>query len=448
MHIVILGAGVVGMQIASQLIDEEKDIVIIEKNPERAKYVASHLDCIVLNEDGTNMAALRNADIEKADIFMSITNSDEVNMIACGLVSSEFKNVKTKIARVRNDEYSATELMKKTFLGIDYIVNSEIETARLIANSVYFGAKNNVVLFDYTDLQIRDIQIDDYSILKGKALKDLHLVLKQPLLIGGIINNDNFIIPSGDTVIQKGDTLFLLANSKDMSKIFQQFGYNYEKMNSIIIVGGGKIGVLVCELLIKTVKKITLVEINPDLCSRIAEMFPEILVLNADITDEKIFAEENLGSYDLIITTTDNQELNIVISFYAKRKGVKRSIALITNYNYLPIASQFDIDSIINPKLSTIDAIMKYIRRGDVKSVHSIFNGKAEVIEFSIGGNNIMANKRLRDVEMPADTLVLSVIRNKKTYLPNGDFIIEPDDVIIVISSKESIPELEEFFLD
>ena len=448
MHIVILGAGVVGVQIATQLIEEEKDVVIIEKNPERAKYVSSRLDCIVINDDGTHINVLKDADIEKADLFISVTASDEVNMIACGLVSSEFKSVKFKIARIRNDDYSSADLMKKTFLGIDYIVNSNVETARLIANSVSSGAASNVVLFENTDLQMRNILINDYSVFKEKQLKNLHLSIKQPFLIAGIIRDEDFIIPSGDTTIQKDDTLYLLASYQDLEKIFRISGQEQEKINSMIIVGGGKIGVLLCEMLVKTISKITLVEINYDICKEIASQFPEILVLNADISDEEIFTEENLGSYDLIVTTTDNQELNIVTSIYAKRMGVKRCIALIANHNYLPIASKFDIDSIINPKLSTVDAIMKYIRRGDIKSVHSIFNGKAEVIEFSIDDDNIMAKKLLKEIRLPEDTLVLSVVRNKKTHLPNGNFMIEPGDVMIIISSKESIPKLEEFFLD
>ena len=449
MLIVILGAGVVGIQIAKQLTEEGKDVAVIEKDKDRAKYIASHLDCIVVNEEGTNISSLKKAGIDKAEIFISVTNSDEVNMIACALVASEFTNVRIKIARVRNYDYTEVKLVEKAFLGIDYMVNSEVETARKIARTVALGAESDIVLFENTDLQMRNIQVDENSIFKDKLIKDLKLHIKEPFLIGGIISDDAFIIPSGDTVIKKNDILYLLSSPQDFHKIFSISGHKEtKKISSIILLGGGKIGLLVCQYLSHTKKKIALIDMDYKSCKAIAEKFPNILVINADVSDEGIFTEENLGNYDLIITTTSNQELNILTSVYAKRMGVKRCISLVTNSNYLPIAAQLDIDSTISPKLSTVDAIMKYIRKGDIKSVNSIFAGKAEVIEFSIDDDNIMAGKRLRDIKLPVDTLVLSVIRKKRTKLPDGNFVIRPGDVVIIISSKESIARIEKFFLD
>ena len=446
MHIVIVGAGVVGIQIATQLINEGKDVVLIEKSPERARYVTTHLDCFVVNEEGNNINALKKAGIEKADIFISVTDSDEVNMIACGLVSSEF-SVKLKIARVRNLDYSQAKIIEKTFLGIDYMVNSEVETARQIANTVALGASSDVVLFENTELQMRNIVIDENSYFMNKNLKEIKHSLKEPFLVAGIIRQNDFIVPGGDTVVLKNDTLYLLSTRKDLTKLFIKTGRKQERIDRIIIVGGGRIGSLVCQYLINTGRKITIIDNNYENCKVLSERFPEALILNADISDEDIFQEENLGNYDLIITTTDNQELNILTSVYAKRMGIKRCISLVTKSNYLPIASQLDIDSTISPKNSTVDAIMKYIRRGDIKSVHSIFNGKAEVIEFSVDEENNMANMRIRDITLPLDTLILSIIRKEVSHLPDGNFTIKSGDVVIIISSKESIAKLEEFFL-
>ena len=450
MLIVILGAGVVGIEIAKQLTEEGKDVVVIEKNKDRAKYITSYLDCGVVNEEGTNISSLKKAGIDKAEIFISVTNSDEVNMIACAIVASEFANVRVKIARVRNHDYTEAKFIEKTFLGIDYVINSEVETARKIARTVALGADSDIVLFENTDLQMRNIQVDETSIFKDKFIKDLRFHIKEPFLIGGIISNDTFIIPSGDTVIKKDDILYLLSSPQDFNKIFSASGTGNKenkKISSIVLLGGGQIGSLVCQYLSNTKKRITLIDMDVESCKIIAEKFPNILVINADISDERMFAEENLGNYDLLITTTSNQELNILTSVYAKRKGVKRCVSLVTNPNYLPIAAQLDIDSTISPKICTVDAIMKYIRRGDIKSVNSIFANKAEVIEFSIDDANTMAGKRLRDIKLPANTLVLSVIRKKRTKLPDGNFVILPGDVVIIISSKESIAQVEKFFL-
>ncbi len=445
MHIVILGAGVVGIQIATQLINEGKDVVLIEKDPVRAKYVSNHLDCIVINEEGNNLASLKRAGIHKADFFISVTNSDEINMIACGLVSSEFK-VPVKIARVRNLDYSGARIVDKTFLGIDYIVNSEVETARQIANTVALGADSDVMLFENTDLQMRNISIQSNSFFKDQSLRDIRQSVKESFLLAGIIRDNEFIIPSGETVLREHDTIYLLATKAKFTRIFMETGKKRHKLDRIFIVGGGRIGALVCQYLIRTGRKITIIDNDYDNCKELSENFPDALVINADISEDDIFDEEQLNTYDLIVTTTDNQELNILTSIYAKSMGTHRAIALVTKSNYLPIASKLDIDATISPKNSTVDAIMKFIRRGDIKSVHSIFDGKAEVIEFYVDEKNRLANCALKDINMPADSLILSVVRGSESILPDGSLEILPGDLVLIIASKTSILQIEEFF--
>ncbi|MEJ5362281.1 MAG: Trk system potassium transporter TrkA [Spirochaetota bacterium] len=444
MHTVILGAGVVGYQIAEQLISEGKDVVILEKNPERAKFISEHLDCMVINDDGTNLSSLKRAGTKEASIFISATNSDEVNMIACGLVASEF-NVPLKIARVRNIDYSKSKIMGKAFLGIDLIVNSEVETARQIANTIALGADSDVMFFENTDLQMRNIVVTRGSYFANKTVKDIRKGIYEPFLISGIMRNNDFLIPTGDTMVREGDNIYLMATQKNFTRIFIQVGKKQEKIDRIVIIGGGRVGSLACEYLIRTGRKITVVETDYERCKFLADKFPDALILNADISDESVFHEEEIAKHDLIVTVTDNQELNMLISLYAKSMGIKRSIALVTNSSYLTIASRLDIDVTVNPKLSTVDAIMKFIRRGNIKSLHSIFHGRAEVIEFSVDEKNPLVGKPLKDMQFPENSIILSVVRNNKNILPHGNIVIEPDDLVIIIAEKTSIPELERF---
>lgn len=444
MRVVILGAGVVGMQIASQLISEGKDVVIIEKDPERAKYVSGRLDCIVVKEEGTGMAALRHAGMDDASIFISVTNSDEVNMIACGLVTSEFK-VPVKIARVRNLDYSNAKIMEKSFLGIDFIVNSEVETARQIANTIALGADSDVMLFENTDLQLRNVVVHMGSYFANRTVKEIRSRIREQFLIAGIMREDEFIIPTGDTVVMVNDNLYLLATRKDFTRIFIKAGKKQESIDRIAIVGGGRIGELACEYLIRTGRKITIIETNYDRCKVLSDRFPDALVLNADISDETVFEEEDIGNCDLMVTVTDNQELNMLACLYSKIMGVKRTIALVTNAGYLSIASRLDIDVAISPKNSTVDAILKYIRRGNIKGLHSLFGGKAEVIEFIANEKSGLMGRRLKDLSFPENTLILSVVRGEKNILPDGELVIGPGDLVILIAAKESIPRLESF---
>jgi trk system potassium uptake protein TrkA len=445
MQVVILGAGVVGFQIASKLIAEGKDVVLIENNPERAKYASQHLDCIVLNEEGNNLLTLKRAGIEKADYFISVTNSDEVNMVACGLVASEF-DVKLKIARVSNLDYSKAKIFEKTFLGIDYIVNPEVESSRQIANTVALGATSDVMLFQDSDLQMRNALVDRNSFFKNKMVQEIKRSLKERFLISAIFRDESFIIPSGNTLIKENDSIYLLATKDNLTKIFMETGRKGQKIDRILIVGGGKIATLVTRYLIRTGRSITIIDDDYENCKLLSEKFPDALVLRADMSEEEIFEDEELHDYDLVITTTDNQEMNILTSVYAKHLGVSRTIAVITKNSYSNIATKLGIDSCVNPKSSTVDAILKYVRRGNIKSVHSLFDGKAEVIEFTADNTCRLLAKPIKDLELPEGSLILSVIRNGDVMIPDGDFLIKENDTIVVIVKKQSIAKIEDIF--
>jgi trk system potassium uptake protein TrkA len=447
MNIVILGAGVVGYQIASQLIGEGHNAVIIEKSVERARYVDSHLDCIVLNDEGNSIDTLKKAGIEKADFFLSVVDSDEVNMIACGIVESEF-NVPIKIARVRNIDYSRAKIFEKSFLGIDFVVNPEVETARLIANSVALGATSDVMLFENSDMQIRNYQVDSKSFFKNKTVMDIRKSINAggKFLIAGIIRENEFIIPSGLTVIQENDIAYILASKKTLTTLFIETGKKRESIDRILIAGGGKIGYLVARYLIRTGRKIAIIDSNYDSCKMLSEKFPDAFIINADISDETIFEEENLHDYDLIITATENQELNILSAAYAKSLGIGRAVAVVNHPNYMAISNRLGIDVTVSPRNSTVNAIMKFIRKGDINSVHTLFGHSAEVIEFSVKDKSSVAGLALKDIKIPAHSLILTVVRNNINEIPDGNFVVNSGDRVITIAKRESIRALEQVF--
>jgi len=446
MNAVILGAGVVGVQIAEQLINEGKNVVFIENDPDRAKFVSNHLDCIVVNDQGNDIDTLKKANIEKADFFISVTNSDEVNMITCGIVSSEF-NVPVKIARVRNLGYSKSNIFENSFLGIDFIVNSELVTARAIANIIELGATSDVMLFEDTDVHIRNILIDKTSFFNGKNLKEIKQKLSDiKFLFAGIHRENDFLIPRGDTIIKENDTVYILANVKNSTKLFQRTGRIDEKILKIIIVGGGKIGSLVAKYLINIGRHVTILEKDYEKCKTLSAQFPQALVLNADISEGDIFEEEQLNTYDLILSTTDNHEVNLLTSVYAKSLGIKKTLSLVTKSNYMNIATQLGIDATISPKNCTVDAILKFIRRGNIKSVHTLFDGEAEVIEFVVDSNSSFIGNPIKEIEMPNNSLILSVNRDDESILPDGNFVIKEKDSLILIVHNDSIKKVEYLF--
>jgi len=445
MKIVVAGAGEVGFHIADHLIKEGKDVVLIEKDADRAKFVSSHLDCLVITGEPSNLEILKQAGIQKADSFISATDYDEVNMISCFIVASEY-DVPVKIARVRNMEYSKTRLVGQKYSGIDYIVNPEIEAAKNIASTVQHGATSDIFLFENSDIQLRDIFVDDDSYFNGKSLKDIKATLKEDFIIAGIMRDSEVIVPTGDSLIQDKDHIYVVAAKNTFMQVLKKTGTPQKNLRTVIVLGGGKIGRYVTEFLIKMGKNVKIVDKSYEKCKKLSADYPEVLVLNGDISDESLFEEENLHKADAIVTTTRNEELNILAAIYGKSKGIKRSVALVNKSNYLNMADDMGIDSTVSPKLSSVNAILKHIRRGNIKSVYKIFDGKAEVSEFNVQSSAPVNEKALKDIKIPSGSLILAVIRKGKNIIPDGNFTLHSGDSVITFCIKDTADSLQKFF--
>ncbi|MGC9311594.1 MAG: NAD-binding protein, partial [Sediminispirochaetaceae bacterium] len=246
---IIVGAGNVGLQLAKKLIDEKHDVVIIERNIDRVRQASGTLDCMVVHGEANNRETLKEASINEADFFISVTESDELNMIACGMVASEYE-VPFKIARVRNFEYTSSSIAQKPFLGIDYIVNPEIEAARAILRSVEHGATSDIINFEGTSFQMRTMVINEYSRFRDRRLEDVKQEVQYDFIVAVIVRENGYIIPQGDTVIRDRDTLYLIGTKEHLETAFKTEGKPREELKRIVIVGGGRIGSYVARHLI------------------------------------------------------------------------------------------------------------------------------------------------------------------------------------------------------
>ena len=459
--VVIAGAGTTGFQVARHLVADQKDVVLIEKDAETAKYAANHLDCMVINDSGNRLPALREAGIAAADFFISVTNSDEVNIVSCSLVAGEH-DVPCKIARVRNPEYASSNHTDHSFADVDFFVNPEIEAARAIVKSVEQGATSDVMSFENTDLQMRNFLVDDRSLFARRSIAAIKQKLDDKFLVAGISHGEEFFVPRGDTTVQAGDELYLVASEEVLERVFLRAGRPRIELKSVILVGGGRVGSYVAGELTNhkngngrrrllnylgvRERTLKIVDANYDNCKRLAEVFPEAVVINSDVSTEGFFEEEALAGSDLIITTTDNPELNILVAIYAKTFGIKRSIALVNKFNYLTVASRLGADVIISPKYSVVNTILKVIRRGKVKSVHSILGGLAEVLESTLDGSRGFVGKQVRQIKMPDNSLVVAVTRNGSHVVPRGDFLLRDGDKLTMVAKTESISRMEEMF--
>lgn len=464
MKVVIVGAGAVGLQIAKQLVDEKKDVVLIEQDPERARLAANRLDCLVVNREGNSLAALRDAGTDSADFFIAVTDSDEVNMISCALVEQEF-SVPFKVARVRNVDYSSTKLGDKRFLGIDYIVNPEIVAARAIIRTIEHGAVSDIMLFERSSVQMRHVTIDAGSPFADRSLADIGQSTPISFLVAIVLRDNKFIIPSGRTVLRPGDILYVVASEEAFDRIYEQNGTKKTDLRRIVIVGGGKIGQMVATYLLEGQKRentivrrlmgafsedrrrsVKIVDRDYARCKELSQSLKGALVIHADISDEGVFEEEHFANSDLVIAVTGNQELNIVSAVYAKTRGIKRALALVNKTNYTRIASQLGIDVPVSLKNSMVNSILKLVRRGNVKSIHSIPEGELEVLEVSIDGESPTVGRMIRDIKLPQSSLVVSVLREEETFIPDGSYKLQAHDHVIVIARLEHIEQIQGIF--
>ena len=466
MKVIVLGGGAVGSQIAQQLIDDNVDVVVIERDPETARILSNRLDCTILNHPGNSIEILRQAGAADADVFVAVTGSDEVNMVACGLVASEF-TVEHKIARIRNISYSDASLSARNFLGIDAIVNPEIEASRELIQSIEHGAMSDVILFTHSRLQIRNLPVPRGSKVVGRRLRDAFGDISTNFLVAAIYRDNDYLIPDGSSVIRDDDILYLVGTDEGLETIFRYFGKRRANLDKVVVVGGGKAGVLITEHLLQkpaaeresqslfqrlrssmTRKSVVLVERDAKKCKQLSQRFPEVLVVHADISEEGVFAEENLTNSDLVLAVTDNQELNIVTALYARSLGIPRSAVLVNNTNYAAICSRLEIDAVTSVKQSVINSVLRNVKRSTVQSVHSLFDGRLEVLEVHVGTRALAVGKPLYAVKFPRDTLILSVSREDEHKIPDGDYVLQPGDTVVVIGKTEHADVIQALFTE
>lgn len=465
MKVVILGAGTVGYQLAKYLIDINSDVVLIEKDPEKARHASETLDCLVINEEGNNLDTLAKAGTASADFFISVTDSDEVNMISCSIVSSEF-NVPWKIARVRNISYADTRVLKKSAFGIDFFVNPEIETVRSIMQSIDDGAVSDLVTFQKSNLQMRSIvATGDYHMV-DHSIEEIKREMSVNFLIAVIFRENTYIIPNGDTIIHENDKLYLVATEEDFETLFTQLGKENTSLRKIVLIGGNNVSLLLAERLLEKpqdkaltlfwkllknfsppkARNINILDNNIDNCRIISERFPDAMVFNTDISDDSFNEDEQLADADLVIAATGNQELNIVNAVYAKNVGARRTIALVNKSKYVHIASSLGIDVAFSPTDSMVTSVLQYMRRDTMHAVYSISGGEVEVLEMLVEETSKVAGHRIRDLKLPKSTLVLSVTRGEQNIIPGGNLVLEQGDYVIIIVYKKSAPQIEKLF--
>ncbi len=446
MRVIIVGAGEVGYQIAKFLTLESVEVVVIDKDKNNLKRISEELDVAVIEAEGGDPSALKEAGADKADILLAVTNSDETNMIACLLGKAMF-NVPRKIARIRNPDYFFNkELLGKSNLDIDPAINPELEVAKAITRLLEIPFATEVEDFENGAVKVIGFKVDAKSHLTGKSLKNLRTSIKKEFIIGVIERDDKAIVPSGSDTIEEGDTIYMPIKKVDIGDIAKLLEVSTKPSKKVMLLGGGRIGYYVAST-VENRADIKIIEKDEERCKFLSKYLGKSLILCGDGTDQKLLLEENICDMDMFVAVSNNEELNIMASLLAKKLGAKKVISIVNRIDYIQLAHSLGIQAVLSPRLITANTILRYVRKGDVLSLTSIAEDMAEVMEVRVGKTSSLIGKVLKDVKLPMASIVGTIIREDKIIIPTGKDIILENDKLIIFTLRESIKDVEKILI-
>lgn len=444
MQVIIVGAGKVGFNLA-QMLSSEHDVLVIEKNDERREIIGELLDIQTLNGNGASPAVLREANIRGADMLIAVTEMDEINMVAC-MVAKQF-GVPRTVARVRNPEYTEGPHTDISYanLGIDMVINPEQVTAREIAKLIEVPEALNVEYYAEGRIQMVEVKIGPQAPVIGKKLKELNI--PNQCLIACILRNNSMTVARGEDMIQNGDLVFIIVRTRDTVMVEKIIGKQMGRTRSITILGAGRTSYYLTDYLLKKkFDSVKVIEKNRTMAKYFAQRMPEALIINGDGTDPALLNEENIGKSDVFVAITDDDKINLLVSLLAKNLGVKKTITQVRRSDYSTLIEQVGIDIAISPRLLTAEAILRFIRRGNIVSVTLLEGDKAEVLELIVPFRSRVANRSLRQINLPIGTLVGAIRRKDEVIIPRGSDIIKPGDQVMVFTLPQYVSTIEKFF--
>lgn len=462
MNIVIVGAGITGSELARRLISRKHDVTLIERDEETARHAANRLDCMVIHAAGNDTQILIDANIYKADALIAVTDSDELNMIICGIADSLAPDV-VKIARVRNENYvKSLNTSNERTLGINSLVYPDEEAALAIIKIIEHGAVSDILSFNDSSYEITQFAIGKGSKVDGVTVRDLHGHVDSPFIVVAVQQENRNRIPSGDTLLSAGDRVSILTKPEHVQKFYTLAGFETLPFKRIAVVGMSRIGKLIAEYLAKKMhtnsfksffgksftktRSFSIVEKDEKTAKAAAAEFPSVTVYNADITDEAFAEEIGLDSFDLVISTTENYESNMITSTYLKTFGVYKTIALVQSSIMKNIAYKIGIDAAISFKDVVVDTIMGKLLGKNVTSFHSMCGGSLEIIELSISENSPAVGKTLKDIAEHGIFLVLLVNSESEYTIPTGGTELHCNDKLIFIVKSSKSDEIIRLF--
>lgn len=447
MNIIIVGCGKVGQKIAEQLSQEEEhDITVVDVRRKVIEAMVNQYDIMGVAGSCSDLSTLTDAGVEKADILIAVTGSDELNLLTC-LMAKKAGGCQT-IARVRKPEYAKALHLFKEDLGLALIINPEQAAAMEIARVLRFPTAIKIDTFAKGRAEILKFKIPDGSLLDNLKIAEMSHKIDSEILICGVVRGEEAFIPGGDFVLKSGDFISIVTSVKGCSGFFKKIGVKTGSVKDAMIVGGGDIGYYLAKLLLSTGINVKIIEKDAARSEMLAETLPKATVINADGTENSVLLEEGVEYTDSFVALTNIDEENILLSLFARSKTRGKLVTKINRIAYDEVIQGLDLDTVIYPKNLTAEYIVKFVRAknnsigSNIETMHIIMDGRAEALEFRIREGSPIAGVPIEKLNLKDNILITCINRKGTVIIPRGKDVIMPGDTVIVVTTRAGFTDV------
>lgn len=448
MKVIICGAGQVGWQIARHLSSENNDVTVVDKNPELVRRATDTLDVSGITGFASYPDVLARAGAADADMIIAATFSDEVNMVVCQVAHSVF-SITRKIARLRSQSYLDaiySDLYRRDHLPIDVVISPEKEVAEAVLQRLQAPASFDVEHFMEGKAQLVGVVLDENCAVLNTPLRQLsELFSTLRTIVVGVRREGTLFTPEAGDQLFAGDQVYLFTHTEDLGRTLEIFGKSAKRRERVIIIGGGKVGLIVATSLEKRTERVRVkvIERDRETAEIAADALERTIVLHGDGLDMEILEEAGIEKADAVLAITDDDKTNLLVATRAKAAGCPMVVALVNDPTLTSLMVPLKIDAFVNPRATTVSSILRHIRHGRVREVYSIGDAEAEVIEAQVLSPSPMADKLIRDIPFPEGVLVGAVMKDGKVIRPTAETRIEEGDVVALFCMASDVPEVE-----
>ena len=452
MNIIVVGCGKIGTTILSSLVAEGHNVVALDSNPNTINEITNLYDAIGICGNGNDCDTLSEAGVEKAELFVAVTGSDEFNMLSCFLARR--MGAKHTIARIRNPEYNDQNLgFIKKQLGLSMAINPDLLAAQELFNILKLPSAAKIETFSRRDFEMIELKLRQESVLDGVSLIELRKKYDVKLLVCVVQRDNEVFIPDGSFVLKSGDKIGITATTSEILRFLKMLGVMQKQARNIMILGGSRTAYYLSKLLMGIGNTVKIVEKDHKRCLELSETLPNAVIINGDGAGQELLNEEGLSSMDAFISLTGMDEENILISFYAAAQNVPKVISKVNRDEFMYLAEKIGLDCTISPKNIISDILVRYARAlenslgSNVETLYQIMDAKAEALEFNIVADSAVTEIPLKDMKLKPNTLIAGIMRGRKIIIPSGDDMILPEDKVVIITSGYKLNDISDILL-